>query len=84
MMSGPPGGGVREHLPERPSWDCLSCGKPWPCDPAREELVGRLDRIGLAMYAWDRLEEAAGELPQAPVGELFERFLAWTRRPGAR
>lgn len=78
-----PADGV-EHQPARPSWDCVACGRPWPCDPAREHLAGRLDAIGLAMYAWDRLEEAAGELPNVPAEELFARFLAWTRRRGAR
>ena len=67
------------HLPDRPGWDCLCCGRPWPCDPAREHLVARLDRITLAMYAWDRLEEAAGELPSTPPAELFDRFVRWTR-----
>ena len=69
-----------EHLPHRPSWDCLSCGRPWPCDPAREELAARLDGVALAIYVWDRLEEAAGELPPTPSQELFDRFLRWTRR----
>jgi hypothetical protein len=32
------------------------------------------------MYAWGRLEEAARDLPAATPAELFERFLAWTRR----
>lgn len=73
-----------EHDPHRPSWNCIACGRSWPCDPAREQLAGRLDQIGLAMYAWDRLEEAVGDLPHAPAWELFERFLAWTRSPGAR
>lgn len=67
------------HLPARPSWDCERCDRPWPCDPAREELAREYDRISLAMYAWDRLEEAAGELPPTPPAELFERFLRWTR-----
>lgn len=72
------------HHPARPSWDCVACGRPWPCDPARESLASRLDMIGLAMYGWDRLEEAAGELPGTPPGELFDRFVSWTRRPDAR
>lgn len=73
-----------DHTPARPSWDCLACGRPWPCDPAREQLTRRYDGIGLAVYAWDRLEEAAGDLNGVPAEELFTRFLAWTRRPGAR
>lgn len=78
------GGAAFGHHPDRPSWDCVACGKPWPCDPAREHLARRLDAVGLAMYAWNRLEEAVGDLPYEPAGELFERFLAWTRQPGAR
>ena len=69
-----------EHRPHRPSWDCLSCGRPWPCDPAREDLAAQLDAISLAMYAWQCLEEAAGELPATPPQELFDRFIRWTRR----
>jgi hypothetical protein len=32
------------------------------------------------MYAWQCLEEAAGELPATPPQELFDRFIRWTRR----
>ena len=68
-----------EHIAARPSWDCLACGKPWPCDPARESLAAELDRVRLAMYAWTNLEEAAGDLRGMPAHEAFDRFLAWTR-----
>lgn len=33
------------------------------------------------MYAWDRLSEAAEDMPTTPPDELFTRFLAWTRTP---
>jgi hypothetical protein len=76
---------MSEHVGERPSWDCRSCGRPWPCDPAREALAAELGPIQLAMYAWANLEQAAGDLPGMPVGEMFDRFLAWTRAtPAAR
>lgn len=68
-----------EHIAARPSWDCLACGKPWPCDPARESLMTDFDLVGLAMYAWSTLEEAAGDLPGMPADEAFKRFLAWAR-----
>lgn len=68
-----------EHIAGRPSWDCLACSKPWPCDPARESLTTDLDRVQLAMFAWASLEEAAGDLPGIPADEAFDRFLAWTR-----
>lgn len=67
-----------DHIQERPSWDCLACGKPWPCDPAREHLAAVLDLVTLRTEMWMRLEEAALELPPGPVVELFERFLKWT------
>lgn len=67
------------HVAARPSWDCLACGKTWPCDPAREALASRFDRVQLAMYAWGQLEEAVGDLPAMPAAEAFDRFLAWTR-----
>ncbi len=70
-----------EHIAARPSWDCLSCGKAWPCDPAREDLVTQLDPVQLAIYLWINLEEAAGDLPDMPVAEAFARFIAWTRSP---
>ena len=68
------------HQPVRPSWDCSACGRPWPCAPAQLGLVTELDSVALAMYSWICLEEAAGDLPNAEPGELFQRFLAW-RRP---
>lgn len=68
-----------EHLADRPSWDCRSCGKSWPCDPARESLKAEMDRIQLAIYCWVNLEEAARDMPTVPASEFFDRFLAWTR-----
>lgn len=70
---------MTEHVAERPSWDCLNCGKPWPCDPAREALAAELGSVQLAMYLWTNLEEAAGDLIGMPVAEAFDRFIAWTR-----
>jgi hypothetical protein len=69
------------HIADRPSWDCLACVKSWPCDPAREALATQMDPVQLAMYLWSNLEEAAGDLPDMPVGEAFDRFISWTRSP---
>ena len=69
---------VGAHTPYRSSWDCLACERPWPCDPAREELRADHDRVQLAIYMWNRLEEAVTELPPSPAAELFERFIEWT------
>lgn len=70
-----------EHIAARPSWDCLSCGRAWPCNPAREDLATQLDPIQLAIHMWTNLEDAAGDLQDMPVTEAFERFIAWTRTP---
>lgn len=70
---------MSEHLAKRPSWDCLACGKPWPCDPAREHLAAMHSPTRLAMLQWGNLEDAAGDLPGMPVAEAYDRFIAWTR-----
>jgi hypothetical protein len=64
------------HVPARPSWDCQACGCPWPCDPAREERAGDPT---LSIYLSLQLADAASDMPWAPPGELWERFVAWTR-----
>jgi hypothetical protein len=70
--------GALDHEPARPSWDCRSCGKPWPCDPARERMIADLDPVALAITMWHILEDAVLELPGMPPGELFDRFISWT------
>src|SRR4051794_13841654 len=47
-----PVSGADEHSAERPSWDCRACGRPWPCDPAREHLQSEMDGTVLAVYMW--------------------------------
>lgn len=69
------------HPPLRPSWDCATCGQPWACHPARVELAERYagDPISLAVYVGMQLDHAAREMPNADPGDLYERFVAWTR-----
>lgn len=68
-----------EHTPDRPSWDCGACGKAWPCDPAREELVATHSRTARLVLLWSYLEDAVAELPATSPGETFDRFLTWAR-----
>ncbi len=70
---------MTEHLADRPGWDCRSCGKTWPCDPAREHLMTELSPTWLRIHMWLRLEEAAADIPHLTPSELFERFLHWAR-----
>ncbi|MFK3985246.1 hypothetical protein ACI2K4_33340 [Micromonospora sp. NPDC050397] len=61
-------------------WDC-GCGRPWPCEDAREELAVSFagDRIGMATYMAERLVEAARDLRGSSPAELYDRFILWTR-----
>jgi hypothetical protein len=68
-----------EHTPCRPSWECLACGRPWPCDPARETLSLAMDFFQLAMFMWDKLEESVVDDPGSPWQEVYERFIKWIR-----
>lgn len=75
--------GLDGHVLARPCWDCAACGEPWPCDPAREALaasMGRGTALTIYMHAYFQ-EAAAQEPPVGPVGELYDRFLAWARAP---
>jgi hypothetical protein len=67
-----------EHVPHRPTWDCQCCGKPWPCDPAREDLTQEGDSITRAIDLSIHLTVAIQDLTTTPTEELYERFLAWT------
>ncbi|GIF39034.1 hypothetical protein BC793_106243 [Actinoplanes xinjiangensis] len=69
---------VTVHTPHRPSWDCLVCHEPWPCDPARDELRADHDHVQVAVYMWQQLEDAVHDLPPAPAVVFFERFIKWT------
>ncbi len=67
------------HAAARPSWDCARCGKPWPCDPAREELVQEFTGTYLVLFMSVDMVDAARDNPTLRPAELHERFLAWTR-----
>jgi hypothetical protein len=43
--------------------------------------MNEMDAVQLAVYAWATLEDAAHDMPNMPVAELFDRFLAWARKP---
>ncbi|MDG4765917.1 hypothetical protein O7632_17690 [Solwaraspora sp. WMMD406] len=72
-------GGRVEHVARRPSWCCRACGEPWPCPPAKDQLVADFDRIGLCLYAALQLADAAADLPELTPAQLFPRFLTWAR-----
>jgi hypothetical protein len=63
-----------------PDWLCVADEQPWPCDPAREELVrlfgGRRHELRMLMGHLHHL--AQGDLI-LPAGEFNDRFLRWLR-----
>jgi hypothetical protein len=70
------------HLADRPSWDCLSCGLPWPCAQARGRLLAEYlyDPKGLRLYLGQTLVEAVSDLARQDgfvVAGLWNRFGAW-------
>jgi hypothetical protein len=68
------------HQPDRGTYDCVACEKPWPCHPAREHLLGSAPNVAqLSMRLWTELEQAAGPLRHEPPAVLFDRFLKWAR-----
>lgn len=66
-----------EHTAERPSWRCRVCDDPWPCVPAKRQLLSTLSPTRLAVQGLANLEEAARDVPGMPVGEAFARFVSW-------
>jgi hypothetical protein len=70
-----------EHLPSRPDWRCSSCGRLWPCDPAREHLAQEFaaSSTGLAMLLWGHFEDYVIDSGPGPLSEAYERFLGWSR-----
>ena len=71
-----------DHLPARPSWDCVVCERVWPCAAAKEDLAEQYCRFpsGLAIYMastmYDAVEDLTARGEPAPA-DLYERFLAW-------
>jgi len=66
------------HVPQTPSWQCLRCGKDWPCGPGREWLVAGAARTELSVLAWGIFFQAAEDLPDVPASALHDRFVRWT------
>jgi hypothetical protein len=69
-----------DHQPARPSWQCRQCDRPWPCGPAQELLAVALSPRWLSTMMSEWMYLAASELGQVEPGQLFDRFLLWTRR----
>jgi hypothetical protein len=73
------------HLPARPTWDCLACGRLWPCLTAREDLWDEYAQVptALCMYLAACFMECCADQPGVSAERLYLRFLGWVqlRRP---
>jgi hypothetical protein len=74
--------GMTVHIPIRPSWLCAGCGDAWPCRFKQRELIAEYagGEVSLRVLMAMRHCDAAGDLPEVPAGELYQRFVGWTRR----
>lgn len=77
-MAAAPGGNF--HLPLCRSWRCAFCGRDWPCPPLRVMWASAMPRTVLARTMANYLHAAAADLTGLQPGQLFDRFLLWTRR----
>ncbi len=72
------------HQPDRPTWDCLACGEPWPCAPGKVELVeqGSVHRRSLRLYlescAIDMIDDRVdGHRVSGRDDAIYDRVLGW-------
>ncbi len=77
------------HSGERPTWDCESCGQPWPCANAKEQLLQEFHGYPsvLAVYMSAQMCEAVLDLTAhgaEPPADLYERFLSWIHFAASR
>lgn len=78
------------HDPVRPWWNCVRCGRPWPCPGARVFLRSAYvdDPVILGVYLSTQLFTAARDLGAVEVTpQLLDRFLTWAggeTREGAK
>lgn len=76
-----------EHLPDRPSWLCRTCGDPWPCVTARTDLahecsinsaaVGLYLRGSYLVASWDMRHDQR----QPDGAALYGRIIGWLETP---
>lgn len=70
------------HPRERETGRCRTCKELWPCEMAREELLGQLkrgdaDRTALAMWLSSEMFDQLHAEPAGDADGLRRRFLRW-------
>jgi len=74
----------RGHMGTRPTWECASCGNPWPCAIAKSELRKEFRYFPsvLSIYMSAKMLDAASDFTAhgaGPPPDLYERFMSWIR-----
>jgi hypothetical protein len=72
---------MTDHEPDPTTWDCRDCAGPWPCGPARREMLATMTPTELAINQWMILEQAVLALQPMTHREAWDRFLGWSRDP---
>lgn len=71
------------HLPLRPTWDCIDCRRPWPCQEYKSFRlsIGRLGELTRDLAAFlDPMIEDLVQPGDVAMGQIIhERVIAWTR-----
>jgi len=70
---------VSAHNPVRPGWTCGGCDDLWPCVSRRRQLLAEYDGavVALHLYLTALMVDALQDLPAAPAGQVYDRFLGW-------
>lgn len=68
-----------QHVPDRPSWLCRHCGKAWPCQEAKDDIVATMDRVGRVIYMGLHMVDAVSDQLDAESAAIFDRFVGWAR-----
>jgi hypothetical protein len=71
--------GVNLHSPRRPSWACIGCGGPWPCQTRRAQLRAQFSSapVSLGLLMGGYFIDAAQDLRTEAAHDLYERFMGW-------
>ncbi len=67
------------HQPLARSWTCVGCFLPWPC-PSRQQQLRAFyvdSPVCLALVMGSAFIEAASDLGDRTVGELYDQFISW-------
>lgn len=67
---------MSDHLPLRPSWECMVCGDEWPCPPRRQQLLAEYKNapLSLRLHMMKLRDDAAVDLGVDP-DKINDRFV---------